>query len=147
MPFSDRFHRQHEQATATIGELRHLVRGHQPGTDAVAIAVQLARLFSALRVHFAEEDACLVRALIETGDGAAAALAARHQEDSGSLAWDWEEYMQRWSSSAVIALNFAAFAAALERLLGALEERIRQEEATLYPVADALFSDLQGKAA
>ena len=147
MAFSDRFRRQHDAATLSARNLRALVERHRPGGDTIPIAVQLARLFSALRSHLAEEERCLYRALTATSNRDAAALARRFHQDMGSLAWDWEEFMQRWASSTVIALDFAGFEYALDRLLAALDHRIECENATLYPVADALFPDLQGKAA
>jgi hemerythrin-like domain-containing protein len=147
MAFSDRFRLQHDQATIMVRQLRTLVRQHQDGDDTARIAVQLARLFSALRSHLAEEEQCLYRRLTATYDREAAALAQRYHREMGSLAWDWEEFMQRWSSSAVIALHFATFEFTLDRLLAALDARIECEDTMLYPIADALFSDLQGKAA
>jgi len=147
MPFSDPFRHQHELAAAAARQLRCLVDGHRPGGETVAIATQLARLFSGLRNHLAEEEQCLYRALTAASNRDAAALARRYHQEMGSLAWDWEEFMQRWSSSAMIALNFTAFEYALDRLLGALDARIECENATLYPLADALFPDLHGRAA
>jgi hypothetical protein len=147
MAYSDRFRHQHELATMTARNLRALVANHRPGGDTLAIAVQLARLFSVLRSHLAEEERYVYRALTATGDRDAAALARRFHREVGSLAWDWEEFMRRWSSSAVIAHDFAAFEYALHRLLAALDTRIECENATLYPVADALFPDRQDRAA
>ena len=147
MAFSDPFRQQHDQATIAAQRLRELVQHYRPGDATIAIATQLARLFSVLRNHFAEEEQGLYRALTATRDRDAAALAKRYHREMGSLAWDWEEFMQRWSSSAVIALNFAGFEFSLDRLLVALEARIECENATLYPVADALFPDLQDRAA
>ena len=146
MAYSDRFRRQHDAAILSARELRALVDRYRSGDDTVPIAVQLARLFSALRSHLAEEERCLYRALTATSNRDAAALARRFHQDMGSLAWDWEEFMQRWSSSTMIALDFSGFDYALGRLLDALDHRIACENATLYPVADALFPDL-GKAA
>ena len=147
MAFSDRFRLQHESATIMVGKLRTLVDGHRPGDDTVAIAVQLARLFSALRCHLAEEERYLYRPLTATRNRDAAALAGRYHREMGSLAWDWEEFMQRWSSSTMIALDFAGFDYALGRLLAAVDRRIACENATLYPLADALFPDRQDCAA
>jgi hypothetical protein len=147
MAFGNPFRQQHDQATIAVRGLRELVQHYRPGDATIAIATQLARLFSVLRSHFADEEQGLYRALTATRDRNAAALAKRYHRDMGSLAWDWEEFMQRWSLSAVIALNFAQFEFSLDRLLAALEARIECENATLYPVADALFPDLQGRAA
>ncbi len=147
MAFSDRFREQHDQAIFAARQLRCLVNDHRPGGDTIAIATQLARLFSALRTHLSEEERCLYRALTAAKDREAAALAKRYHREMGSLAWDWEEFMQRWSSSAVIALNFTSFAYLLDRLLSALEARIECENTTLYPIADALFPDVQERAA
>ena len=147
MAFSDPFRQQHDQATLAARRLRELVHDHRPGHATIAIATQLARLFSVLRYHFAEEERCLYRALTATRNRNAAALARRFHQDMGSLAWDWEEFMQRWSSSTMIALDFAGFEYALGRLLAALDQRIECENGTLYPVADARFPELQGRAA
>ena len=147
MTFSDRFRLQHDEVSAAARQLRCLVDCYRPGDGTIPIATQLARLFSVLRNHFAEEEQCLYRPLTATQDRDAAALAQRFHRQMGSLAWDWEEYMQRWASSAVIALNFATFEFTLGRLLAALEARIECENTILYPVADALFPDMKGEAA
>ena len=147
MAFTDRLRQQHDQAATAAQQLRCLVGDHRPGGDALAITIQLARLFSGLRAHLAEEERCLYPALTATNDCSAAELAEQDHQEAGSLAWDWEEFMRRWSSSALIASSFASFEASLDRLLGALEARIACEEATLFPVADALFPDRQDKAA
>lgn len=147
MAFTYRLRQQHDLATIMADHLRDLVRRHRPGDDAVQIAIQLARLVGVLRVHLAEEDDHLYPALRELSDGNAAALAERYQTEMGTLAWTIEEFMQRWSSSAVIALNFAAFRAALDALLADLMARIERENASLYPVADAVLAEPRSKAA
>lgn len=147
MAFTDRLRQQHDLATIMTDHLRDLVRRHRPGDNAIAITTQLARLLSMLRSHLAEEDEYLYPVLIAAEDRTAAALAERYQAEMGSLAWEAEEFMQRWSSSPVIALNFAGFRIALDQLLGALATRIECENATLYAVADALIPDRRGKAA
>ena len=142
MAYTDRLRQQHDLATIMTEHLCNLVRDHRPSDDATAIATQLARLIGVLRVHLAEEDEYLYPALMESHDRDAGQLAARFQTDMGALAWTMEEFMQRWSSSAVIALNFSAFRAALEVLLGTLLVRIACENETLYPVADAALARL-----
>ncbi len=147
MAFTDRLRQQHDLATIMTDHLRDLVRRHRPGDNAIAIATQLARLLGALRVHLAEEDEYLYPALIATNNGIAAALAERYRAEMGSLAWDVEEFMRYWSSSAVIAQRFEAFESDLDRMLGALVARIKRENFTLYPIADALIPDRPLKAA
>ena len=147
MAFTDRLRAQHDFATNTAGHLRDLVQRHRAGDDAIAIATQLARLHGLLRIHLAEEDQYLYPALIAVKDRRAALLAERFQTEMGSLAWVTEDFMQRWSSSAVIAVNFAAFNLALDCLLGTLAARIERENITLYPIADALIPDLRANAA
>ena len=147
MAFTDRLRDQHDLAIDTAGHLRDLVQGHRAGDDAIAIATQLARLQGLLRIHLAEEDQYLYPALIAVKDRRAAVLAEQFQNEMGSLAWVTEDFMQRWSSSAVIAVNFAAFNLALDCLLGTLAARIERENITLYPIADALIPDLRANAA
>ncbi len=126
--------------------MRHLVSHHRPGDDAIVIATELARLLGVLRVHLAEEDEFLYPALIATNDGIAAELAERYRVEMGSLAWDVEDFMRHWSSSAVIAQSFEAFQSDLDRILGALAARIKRENVSLYPVADTLIPDWRFKA-
>jgi len=147
MAFTDRLRQQHDLATIMTDHLRNLVRRDRPGDYAIEIATQLARLLNVLQIHLAEEDEYLYPTLIAIEDRNAAALAQRYQLEMGSLASNLEDFMQRWSSSAVIALNFAAFKIALDLLLGALLARIECENATLYPIADALIADVRDKAA
>ncbi len=147
MAFTDRLRQQHDLATIMTDHLRDLVRRHRPGDNAIEIATQLARLLSVLRIHLAEEDELLYPALIATNDGIAVALAERYRVEMGSLAWDVEEFMRHWSSSAVIAQRFEAFESDLDRMLGALVARIDRENFSLYPIADALIPDPRLKAA
>ncbi len=135
MAFPDRLRRAHEVATMMTRQLRDLVHRHRPGDDGIAIATQLARLLGVMRVHLADEETFFYSALIATRDPVAEPLARRFRAETGALAWELEEFMRLWSSSAVIALDFAAFQVALDRLLSALELRIAHENATLYEVA------------
>ncbi len=147
MAFTDRLRQQHDLVTIMTDHLRDLVRRHRPGDSAIAIATQLARLLRARRIHLAEEDEYLYPALIAIKDRRAVALAERYQAEMGSLAWDLEDFMQHWSSSAVIALDFASFEIALDVLLTMLFARIERENDQLYPLADSIADDPLSNAA
>ncbi|MEQ7873524.1 hemerythrin domain-containing protein [Sphingomonas sp. ASV193] len=113
------------------------VEEYRSPDDAPAVALDLARLIGLVRVHLAQEDRLLYGAMIGSGSAHAAATARRFAAEMGGLAERIEAFAMRWSSSALIALDLAAFRAELDSLLAALDERIARENEQLYPLAEA----------
>jgi len=143
----DNLRRQHDDATAMAMRLRELADLYSGDDDAFPIALQLARFHALLRLHLVEEDHHLYPWLMALDDPGASALAKTYQRKMGSLAWDVETFMRHWSSSAMIAVDFASFKRALATILSALGDRIARENAILYPLADAASRSRQSKAA
>lgn len=115
--------------------------------DAYAISLDLAKLLGQLRIHLAQEDIHLYRAMIRSGDPAAIATAQRFATEMGGLAQLFEDFATRWSSSAVIAACFADFTRESRSIFSLLETRVRRENVELYPLADALPAEGQSWAA
>jgi hypothetical protein len=139
------FRRQHQAANVLMLRLCNLVEFYRGPHDALRVAMQLARLLGQLRIHFANEDRGLLSVLIASGDCRSAALALRFRGELVTLSLELEAFIRRWSSSALIASDFATFRAELIRLLGRLDDQAERAVTTLYPVADRLdairFSD------
>ncbi len=138
MSCTDQLRCQQQDAFRQANRLNALIDDYGEGDDAFPIAAHLARLLGILRVHLAREDDQLYPMMIASGDLRAAVVASRYQSDMGSLAWDLETFMLRWSSSACIATGFAAFRPQWVALFAALSARIECENTFLYPMADAL---------
>ena len=133
---TDSLRRQHRTVSLLAMRLRGLVDHHEADGDAYRVTLQLARLHAMLRLHLLEEDCALYPALLGSGDAQIVALASEMQEQSGCLAGVMERFMMRWSSSALIGSDFAAFRTEIGELLSRFSVRIEREENELYPLAD-----------
>ena len=147
MALTDSLRRQHRAVSLLTMRLRELVEHYRGGTDDYRVTLQLARLHSLLRRHLLEEDGALYPALLGSRDDRVTGLAREMQAQNGCLAENFEQFMVRWSSSALIGSSFATFRAELHEVLDALDARIEREEFELYPLADRLADRGQRRAA
>jgi hemerythrin-like domain-containing protein len=131
----DELRNQHDAALCMADRLLDLVADYRCEADALPIALQLNKLVGLLRVHLAQEDVQLYPRLLASGDRDIAKLALSYVSEMGGLAHELEQFIRRWSSSAVIAADFADFAEAAQELVLQLSFRIERENRYLYPLA------------
>ena len=126
---------QHDAALGMADRLIELIDDYRCEEDALPIAVQFSKLVGLLCVHLAQEDVQLYPKLVASDDGKTAKLALAFVAEMGGLALELELLARRWSSSAVIAGDFAEFAEATRELILQLAVRIERENRYLYPLA------------
>lgn len=127
---------QHDAAMGMAEHLLDLIDAYRCEADALPIAVQITKLIGLLRVHLAQEDVQLYPELVASGDREIAKMALAYVAEMGGLAHELEQFARRWSSSAVIATDFADFAEAARELVLQLAFRIERENRYLYPLVE-----------
>ena len=134
----DQLHEQHVSASALIERLLKLAENCESHDQAYCVALQVAKLASLLRVHFAHEDCTLYATLFDCGDPEISSLALDYFQEIGGLAEKLEMFAFRWSSADAIRAGFRTFRPELTDLCGQLARRIALETAYLYPLAETV---------
>ena len=138
---------QHDALGGMMLRLVNLVEGFQGSEQAMPITVQLAKLAHLLRLHLATEDEWFYPAMMASGEPLAELLAASYRAEVDGIAEEVEDFLRRWSSSAVIEIDFIRFRAGLLALLGKIEERIGRENHEIFPLARQIGVGEKTKAA
>ena len=142
---TDSLREQHGTASSMIDRLLKLA-GQCDGDDrAYCIALQVAKLASLLRVHFAQEDCTLYATLFDCGDPEISRIALDYFQELGGLAEQLEMFAFRWCSASAINAGFDEFKPQLTELCGQLSRRIALENAYLYPLADSVLARRLGR--
>ena len=129
---------QHDAATRLVARIMFRIEHFEDGDDAYPIGLDLAKLHGLLRIHLTQEDVVLYPAMIGSGDTKLAMIASRFAIEMGDLADQFERFVRRWGSSAVIGARFDHFRSEALAIFAALETRIDRENDELYPLADTL---------
>jgi len=131
---------QHHAASAIIERLLKLSESCDTPNDAYCLALQVAKLASLLRAHFAEEDCTLYATLFDCGDPEVSRVALDYFQELGGLAEKMEIFSFRWCSATAISRGFDKFRPELVDLCTALARRIDLENAYLYPLAESVLA-------
>lgn len=123
-----------------IDRLLNLARNCEGHDQAYCLALQVAKLASLLRTHFAQEDCALYAALFDCGDSEVSRIALDYFQELGGLAERLEMFAFRWCSADTIRAGFQAFRPELTELCGQLQRRIALENAYLYPLAESVLA-------
>jgi hypothetical protein len=137
---TDRLRDQHQSATAMIERLLKLSETCDSYDQAYCLALQVAKLASLLRVHFAQEDCVLYATLFDCGDPEVSRIALDYFQELGGLAEKLEMFAFRWCSADTIRAGFASFQPDLAELCTQLSRRIALENAYLYPLAESVLA-------
>lgn len=132
----DSLRQQHHAAEDMAATILSRIGSYRDEYDAIPIARLIGKLNVLLRVHFAYEDTILYPLMMRSGDGEAAALAHVFATETGSLAPQFEDFVQRWSGPTAIDSMFDLFREEATRLFAALAARIERENDLLYPLAE-----------
>lgn len=123
-----------------IDRLLKLAEACDSENQAYCLALQVAKLASLLRVHFAQEDCTLYATLFDCGDPEISRIALDYFQELGGLAERLEMFAFRWCSGSAIQQDFDRFRPELVELCGQLARRIALENAYLYPLADSVLA-------
>ena len=104
-----------------------------PAPDAAA-AIEARRQFArSLRTHCLREDRDVYDWLLASGDAVATPIAWRCREDFGRIESRFDRYAAAWPRNR-IETEWSGFAEATGEILGAVLDRMVQEERMLYPL-------------
>ena len=137
---TDRLAEQHHAASAMIERLLKLSETCDSHDQAYILALQVAKLASLLRVHFAQEDCTLYATLFDCGDPEVSRIALDYFQDLGGLAEQLEMFAFRWCTADAIGRGFDRFRPELVELCTQLARRIALENAYLYPLAESVIA-------
>lgn len=129
----DELRGQHDRIEALAAALRQAVDGHEAPQPVAAIRWHLARQ---LLAHLAVEDRLFYPSMMRSADADAAKTATAFRAEMGRFSGDFTAYMARWSEGR-IARDWPGFCDETREILTGLEDRIRRENAALYPLAMA----------
>lgn len=135
---TDALREQHDAASAMIERLLKLGETCETYEQAYCLALQVAKLASLLRRHFAQEDCALYATLFDCGDPEVSRIALDYFQDLGGLAEKLELFAFRWCSADTIRAGFKSFKPELTDLCTQLLRRIALETAYLYPMAESV---------
>lgn len=147
MSRTSNFRRQHDQLETMAADLLSETRRFADGDNSYAISMKLAHLMGHLKVHLAQEDNALYPSMMACEDERTARTAKRFADEMGGLAREVDALLERFPCSRAIAADYTVFRHEAHRLVGRLAERIKRENETLYPLADAMDGCSGGKVA
>jgi hypothetical protein len=139
LPQTSLLRHQHDAAAAMIDRLLKLSQSCDGYDQAYCLALQVAKLASLLRVHFAQEDCTLYATLFDCGDPEVSRIGLDYFQELGGLAEGLEMFAFRWSSPDTIRAGYTSFRPELIDLCGQLQRRIALENAFLYPLAESIL--------
>lgn len=130
-----RYHHDHAEIYRQIDALRALsragVREH-----AEQISEVITGTASHIKFHLAAEDRVLYPQLARSGDARVAAMSARYQREMDDIAQAFSGFVGRWRVPSRLAADPDGFRRDANIVLKALFERLKHEEAELYPAAE-----------
>lgn len=140
IPQTEQLRAQHDAAATMIDRLLTLAETGDTYDHAYCLALQVAKLTSLLRVHFAQEDCTLYATLFDCGDPEVSRIALDYFQELGGLAERLEMFAFRWCSPDTVNAGFQSFRAELTELCAQLQRRIALENAFLYPLAESVLA-------
>ena len=132
----DKYKNQH---TAIVTCIQHLKQLTQAGiTDnAAAIAAQVIKMSSIVKLHLSIEDRFLYPALQEANNPRLAMLGKQYQHDMTHIAEAYGEFARTWNDAGHVAADPEGFRAAANRVLKVLFDRMRREDRDFYPMIES----------
>ena len=114
-----------------LARLRKLIKAHRGPSDALALAVQLTRMVGVWRRVLVARERLVYRPGLASLDGSEALMAGTCHEQMKAVSERVESHAQRWSSSAVIANDFAFFRDQSAALMVAIETHFECDRSLL----------------
>lgn len=133
----ERFKRQHQEILQRLTGIDASLQ-HDVATHATQIVEQLVAICSTLRLHLSIEDMLLYPTLHCSNDPDHAIIASQYRRELQGFSADYAYFIQHWADAASVAAHPQQFLAEAEPILQRLRERIRREDAELYPALETL---------
>jgi hemerythrin-like domain-containing protein len=132
----DQFKNDHVKILISVDELRQLVKGGVE-KNAILIATAIVKMSSSIKAHLAAEDTLLYPVLAKSSNVAVSNAAIQFQTEMGGIAAAYVDFAKKWNLVKTITTNPAEFKDHANAIFKALNQRIQQENKTLYPLAES----------
>ncbi len=132
----DNYKRQHQEVLAMATTMSTKLDAATVAAEAPAIRAALSTMAGKLLMHLALEDKSLYPRLIASTNAKARAVAQAFFAQHGGLEKALKAFDERWRDAATIQAKAGDFVTETKALFGVLQERVRREEAELYPLAE-----------
>lgn len=139
MSMTDNLKHQHETILQLVQQIQQDLTPDKLAGDASNVKEALSLLSRRLATHLAVEDKALYPMLIARHSESARRTTIKFVEEMGGLADLFKTYAAKWNSTEQIQEKAAEFCEESEAIFLFLRNRIRREEAELYPLADILI--------
>ena len=123
----------HQKVMVLARELSRYLEHREPPSRLPLFEVRAA-LASVLIRHLKVEDWVVYPALLKSEDQKVRETAGKFQQQMGSLAAGFRAHMEKWTSLS-IQEDWSSYRSEATTLLKVLEQRVKCEEDTLYPLA------------
>jgi len=120
-----------------MARLRKLIAHYSGASDALPVAVQLIRMVGAWRRALCARERFVYRPRLASCDSSQAQMARTCREQMKAVADRVEAHSRRWSSSAVIASEFARFRHQSAALMIAIETHFQCDRSLLGDSSDS----------
>lgn len=136
MSHTERYRGQHAEIMQPAAQLGRQLAPAALAADATPARKALSELSGKLIVHNAAEDKLLYPRLLQSTDTATRTVAQRFLAEMGPISQTFKDYAVRWGTAQAIQSDAQKFVSETQAILKSLVERIRHENAELYPLAD-----------
>ena len=135
MARTDSFRAQHKKALELVGLIQADLDPNKLGKDAQGIVMNLAKLAGTINLHLSMEDQSLYPAMISSKNPQVKQAAEKFIKEMSGIAQAFTSYYKKWNAQTIQGTP-DAFIKETKGIFTALGDRIRREEAELYPLAD-----------
>lgn len=136
MPSSQSFKNQHKELVDIVGKIAAMLQPATVTAKATDIRGLLTQLAGKVTMHLTMEDSTLYKAML--ANPTTKPVAERFQREMGGIATAFKNYLAKYATPAAISSNAAAFIADTQGIAKALGDRIKREEAELYPAFEKI---------
>jgi len=125
--------RQHEDIYNLISEIKDSIKTKDNLENrAFEISQKINLLAGKLKIHFGTEDQYLYPYILEEGSDELKKLAEEYTAEMGDISVKFSDYKTHFNTKSKIISNLEGFLLETEKILKAIEERIKKEDSNLY---------------
>lgn len=137
MAATDHFRKQHAEFIEMVRRIESMLEPQKLASAAAEVRGLLSTLMGKLSLHLAMEDNSLYPRMEKSNDASVREVAKKFINEMSGVKPALEDFGRKWSESAIRA-DAAAFCSETKRLFAILSDRIKRENAELYPLADEM---------
>ncbi len=130
------FKKQHVELLEIVTTISGYISSNTVAENSKEISQELSRLGVKIGMHLAMEDKALYPRMVAAADATIADTAKKFQEEMGGLGGAFATYKAKWATASAIEADAGTFTTETKGIAQALGDRIKREEAQLYPMAE-----------